>query len=87
MKLEVLKDEAAEQPWYAEGLKFTCTQCGNCCTGGPGFVWISREEIRRLAVASRRRSASNDRVNPNAKNANAMTNAIASSRSENPKIT
>src|SRR5215213_8218564 len=49
MKLDVLKDEAAEAPWYAEGLKFTCTQCGNCCTGGPGFVWISREEIRRLA--------------------------------------
>ncbi|HLL91140.1 MAG TPA: YkgJ family cysteine cluster protein [Tepidisphaeraceae bacterium] len=36
-------------PWYADGLSFTCTQCGNCCTGGPGYVWISREEIVRLA--------------------------------------
>jgi uncharacterized protein len=36
-------------PWYSEGLNFTCTACGNCCTGGPGFVWISEEEIHRLA--------------------------------------
>ena len=48
MKLDVLKD-GADQPWYADGLNFTCSQCGNCCTGGPGFVWISRQEIVRLA--------------------------------------
>jgi Fe-S-cluster containining protein len=36
-------------PWYGGGLRFTCTQCGNCCTGGPGYVWISRKEIDRLA--------------------------------------
>ena len=35
MNLNVLDDPAAE-PWYADGLAFTCTQCGNCCTGGPG---------------------------------------------------
>jgi Fe-S-cluster containining protein len=46
MKLKVL---ASEKTWYAEGLEFTCTQCGNCCTGGPGFVWITREEIVKLA--------------------------------------
>ena len=48
MKLNVLQD-AAEKPWYAEGLTFTCQQCGNCCTGGPGFVWISDDELDRLA--------------------------------------
>jgi hypothetical protein len=37
------------QPWYADGLSFTCTQCGNCCTGAPGYVWISDEELSRLA--------------------------------------
>ncbi len=37
-------------PWYADGLCFTCTQCGNCCTGAPGYVWISLEEIDRLAA-------------------------------------
>src|SRR2546429_9965234 len=39
----------APPPWYAGGLSFTCTCCGNCCTGAPGFVWISEEEVDRLA--------------------------------------
>src|SRR6476659_2092745 len=37
------------QPWFHEGLKFTCTQCGDCCTGEAGFVWVNREEMTRLA--------------------------------------
>jgi Fe-S-cluster containining protein len=37
------------EPWYADGLRFECTGCGGCCTGGPGFIWISDEEIARLA--------------------------------------
>ncbi|MCP4194942.1 MAG: YkgJ family cysteine cluster protein [Planctomycetaceae bacterium] len=42
--------EKAEQPWYAEsGLKFNCSQCGDCCTGAPGYVWINKEEISELA--------------------------------------
>jgi uncharacterized protein len=49
MKLDVLKDESAADPWYADGLNFTCSQCGNCCTGGPGYVWVSKQEIVRLA--------------------------------------
>ena len=47
LKLEVIQSDPP--PWYADGLQFTCAQCGNCCTGGPGYVWISREEIVRLA--------------------------------------
>lgn len=35
--------------WYSEGLRFQCTQCGNCCTGPPGAVWCTDEEIARLA--------------------------------------
>jgi uncharacterized protein len=38
-----------ENPWYREGLAFTCTQCGACCTGAPGYVWVNDEEIARLA--------------------------------------
>lgn len=38
------------EPWFKDGLSFQCTQCGNCCTGGPGFVWISDEEVDRLAA-------------------------------------
>lgn len=36
-------------PWYAEGLSFSCTQCGNCCGGAPGFVWVTPDEIRTIA--------------------------------------
>lgn len=36
-------------PWYRDGLRFSCTQCGNCCTGAPGYVWVDAEEIARLA--------------------------------------
>src|SRR5436190_18616750 len=43
MKLKIV------QPWYADGLSFTCTQCGNCCTGPPGYVEISDVELSRLA--------------------------------------
>lgn len=37
-------------PWYRDGLKFTCTMCGNCCTGAGGVVWISEPEIAALAA-------------------------------------
>jgi len=50
MKLDVLPPTQPQtRPWYAGGLSFTCTQCGNCCTGPPGYVWISDDEIARLA--------------------------------------
>ena len=39
------------QLWYQDGLRFSCTGCGDCCTGGPGFVWVNKEEIQQLAVA------------------------------------
>jgi len=35
--------------WYQVGLYFECAQCGNCCTGEPGYVWITKEEIRRVS--------------------------------------
>jgi Fe-S-cluster containining protein len=37
-------------PWYAGGLRFTCTQCGDCCTGEPGYVWVSDEELAAIAA-------------------------------------
>ena len=36
-------------PWYENGLRFTCTQCGNCCSGFEGYVWVNDEEIARIA--------------------------------------
>ena len=38
-------------PWYGAGLCFACRQCGSCCTGEPGYVWVSEEEIAALAAA------------------------------------
>lgn len=39
--------------WFAEGVRFRClgAECGACCSGkmGPGAVWVSWEEIERLA--------------------------------------
>lgn len=35
--------------WYRDGLKFQCTGCGKCCTGAPGYVWVTEEEIAELA--------------------------------------
>lgn len=39
-----------EAPWYQNGLAFACTQCGKCCTGAPGFVWVTDEEVAALAA-------------------------------------
>jgi uncharacterized protein len=38
-------------PWYHDGLPFECTGCGSCCTGEPGYVWVSDDEITTLAKA------------------------------------
>jgi len=38
-----------KEKWYKSGLRFKCTECGGCCTGEPGVVWISDEEIEALA--------------------------------------
>ncbi len=43
----------SDEPWYHAGLRFTCTRCGNCCTGEPGYVWVSDEEIDAIAKLRR----------------------------------
>ena len=46
----VPRSTMADTDWYAEkGLRFTCTQCGNCCTGPPGYVWFDAAEARGMA--------------------------------------
>ena len=40
----------ATKTWYAEGLSFACTQCGNCCTGPPGYVWFDDDEAEAIAA-------------------------------------
>ena len=41
-------DESA--PWYRDGLRFTCTRCGNCCTGAPGYVWVDADAMKAFHV-------------------------------------
>jgi Fe-S-cluster containining protein len=45
----VSKPKEPEQPWYADGLAFECTQCGKCCTGDPGYVWVTEDELAAIA--------------------------------------
>ena len=35
--------------WDAGGLRFQCTQCGDCCSGSEGYVWVNQEEIDGMA--------------------------------------
>jgi Fe-S-cluster containining protein len=37
------------KPWFSEGLRFKCTGCGKCCTGSPGYVYLSQLDLDRLA--------------------------------------
>jgi uncharacterized protein len=40
-----------KQTWYKDGLRFSCTGCGDCCTGDPGYVWVNKREIEAMAAA------------------------------------
>lgn len=44
-----MSDPMAMEKWYKDGLSFECTQCGNCCSGDPGYVWATKEEIGRIS--------------------------------------
>lgn len=37
------------ESWFHEGLRFSCTRCGACCTGAPGYVWVSEQEVVQIA--------------------------------------
>lgn len=45
--LKVIKEPS---PWYANGLQFSCTGCGQCCTGAPGYIWVNLNEIEAIAA-------------------------------------
>lgn len=45
-------DEIAPQnePWFHAGLRFKCTGCGRCCTGSPGYAFLSELDMERLSA-------------------------------------
>ncbi|MEM9882317.1 MAG: YkgJ family cysteine cluster protein [Planctomycetota bacterium] len=49
---EATPPRGADEPWYADGLRFKCTECGGCCTGGPGYVWFDDDEAQAMADAA-----------------------------------
>jgi uncharacterized protein len=39
-----------QRPYFFDaGLQFECLRCGQCCTGAPGTIYVSAEEIDALA--------------------------------------
>jgi Fe-S-cluster containining protein len=39
-----------DRPYFFDaGLRFGCTQCGQCCTGAHGTIFMNREESGRIA--------------------------------------
>ena len=44
-----VKQDSEKEPWFGEGLSFSCTQCGNCCTGPSGYVWFDESEAQAMA--------------------------------------
>ena len=40
-----------DAPWYKEGLSFTCSMCGNCCSGPSGTVRFVDAEVDDMAKA------------------------------------
>jgi len=45
-------DSKTPDKWYRDGLKFDCSACGDCCTGGEGYVWVNKEEIAHMTELS-----------------------------------
>jgi Fe-S-cluster containining protein len=51
MSDEVLsRKRLAKQVWYRDGLGFECQQCGGCCSGAPGYVWVDDGDVATIAA-------------------------------------
>ena len=37
-----------EEPFYKNGLKFSCKRCSSCCGHAPGFVYLSESDLKKL---------------------------------------
>lgn len=41
--------QETSSPWYKKGIKFKCTSCGKCCSGSPGYVFLTKKEAANIA--------------------------------------
>ncbi|MCL2044073.1 MAG: YkgJ family cysteine cluster protein [Treponema sp.] len=39
----------SDESFYSAGLRFSCTRCSNCCRKESGFVYLSENDLSRLA--------------------------------------
>ncbi|MDR1838538.1 MAG: YkgJ family cysteine cluster protein [Treponema sp.] len=37
-------------PFYASGLRFSCKRCSSCCRYEPGYVFLSENDLGKLAA-------------------------------------
>jgi Fe-S-cluster containining protein len=44
-------EEAEKSPFYAQGLRFSCTRCSACCRFESGFVFLSEKDATLLGDA------------------------------------
>ena len=42
---------STKNPFYAQGLRFSCTRCSACCRHESGFVFLSGKDAALLALA------------------------------------
>lgn len=35
--------------WHESGLRFSCSECGRCCGGEPGDIWVTADETKNIA--------------------------------------
>ena len=49
-----------QDEWYKGGLCFSCKQCGACCSGAPGYVWLEDAEADAIAEYRRGNEAYNN---------------------------
>jgi Fe-S-cluster containining protein len=41
----------SDQPFFAAGLPFSCKRCSSCCRLESGYVYLSEQDLSRLAAA------------------------------------
>ena len=52
-----------DKPWYVNGLRFTCTQCGACCAGKPrGHVVVTDDDLDRIEAQTGKRLATRQSI-------------------------
>ena len=41
---------SGSEPFFRDGLQFSCRRCSHCCKDKPGVVYLSQEDLARLAA-------------------------------------